>query len=66
MKPKQYEKGIDTFQRMEANCTKEEILSFCKGNIDKYCWRDKGQDLQDFIKIIDYCHFAIKSITKND
>ena len=64
MKPEQYKIGIDTFQRMEANCTKDEILAFCKGNIDKYCWRKKGQDLEDFKKIIDYCNFAIKQLEK--
>ena len=63
-KPEQYQIGIDTFQRMEANCTKDEILAFCKGNIDKYCWRKKGQDLQDFKKIIDYANFAIKQLEK--
>ena len=51
-KPKQYDIGIDTFQRMEANCSKEEILAFCKGNIDKYNWRKKDQDLKYFEKII--------------
>src|SRR5690606_20769180 len=50
-KPKQYAKGIDTFARMEANCTKEECLAFIKGNIDKYNWRLKGQDKEDFEKI---------------
>lgn len=62
MKPKQYQIGIDTFQRMEANCTKEEIIAFCKGNIDKYNWRKKDQDKEDFQKIIDYCNFAIKQL----
>ena len=63
-KPKQYDIGIDTFQRMEANCSKEEILAFCKGNIDKYNWRKKDQDLQDFEKIIEYAKFAIKQFKK--
>lgn len=62
MKPKQYQIGIDTFQRMEANCTQEEIIAFCKGNIDKYNWRKKDQDKEDFLKIIDYCNFAIKQL----
>src|SRR5690606_13090084 len=53
-KPSHYAKGIDTFARMEANCTKEECLAFAKGNIDKYNWRTKGQDLEDFDKIIAY------------
>jgi hypothetical protein len=49
---------------MEANCTKEEILAFCKGNIDKYNWRDKGQDIEDYKKIIDYANFAIKQLER--
>ena len=63
-KPAQYQIGIDTFSRMEANCSKEEILAFCKGNIDKYTWRTKGCDLEDFKKIIDYANFAIKQLEK--
>ena len=63
-KPKQYQIGIDTFERMEANCTQEEILAFCKGNIDKYNWRKKGLDLEDYKKIIDYANFAIKQLEK--
>jgi hypothetical protein len=64
MKPKQYQIGIDTFKRMEANCTQEEILAFCNGNIDKYNWRKKGLDLEDYKKIIDYANFAIKQLKK--
>ncbi len=59
-KPKHYSKGIDTFARMEANCTKEECLAFAKGNIDKYNWREKGQDLEDYKKIVSYANWAIK------
>lgn len=51
-KPQHYSKGIDTFARMEANCTKEECLAFAKGNIDKYNFRTKGQDLEDYKKIV--------------
>ena|SRR5690606_30050477 len=65
-KPKHYAKGIDTFARMEANCTKEECLAFIKGNIDKYNWRDKGQDLEDFDKIISYAKWAKRILNKND
>ena len=61
-KPSQYNIGIDTFERMEANCNTEEILAFCNGNIDKYNWRKKGSDLEDFKKIIDYASFAIKQL----
>lgn len=61
-KPSHYAKGIDTFARMEANCTKEECLAFAKGNIDKYNWRTKGQDLEDFYKIIAYAEWAKKML----
>jgi hypothetical protein len=61
-KPKQYQIGIDTFQRSEANMTKEEILACVRFNIDKYVWRKKGQDKEDFEKIIKYAEWAIKQI----
>lgn len=64
-KPSQYQIGIDTFTRAEANMTKSEILACCRFNIDKYTWRKKCQDLQDFKKIIDYANFAIKQLEKN-
>lgn len=58
-KPTQYKDGIDTFDRALANMTKVEILACCKFNIDKYNWRKKNQDREDFEKIIAYAHFAI-------
>lgn len=61
-KPKQYKIGIDTFERAEANLSKEEILAICKFNIDKYNWRKKDQDKEDFQKIIDYANWAIKNL----
>ena len=61
-KPKQYQIGIDTFERAEANLTKEEILAICKFNIDKYCWRQKDQDKEDFQKIIKYAEWALKNL----
>lgn len=61
-KPKQYQIGIDTFERAEANLTKEEILVICKFNIDKYCWRQKDQDKEDFQKIIKYAEWALKNL----
>jgi hypothetical protein len=61
-KPKQYQIGIDTFERAEANLTKEQILAICKFNIDKYNWRQKEQDKEDFKKIIDYANWAIKNL----
>ena len=61
-KPDQYQIGIDTFERAEANLTKEEILAICKFNIDKYNWRQKDQDKEDFQKIIKYAEWALKNL----
>lgn len=61
-KPKQYQIGIDTFERSESNLSKQEIIAICKFNIDKYCWRKKDQDKDDFKKIIDYANWAIKNL----
>ena len=61
-KPIQYQIGIDTFERAEANMTKEEILACVRFNIDKYNWRKKGQDKEDFRKIIDYANWALKQL----
>lgn len=61
-KPTQYQIGIDTFERAEANMTKEEILSCVKFSIDKYNWRKKGQDKEDFKKIIDYAKWGLKQL----
>ena len=65
-KPKQYQIGIDTFARMESNCTLTERLAFAKGNIDKYNWREKSQDIQDFEKIVSYANWAIKQLKKEE
>ena len=65
-KPEQYQIGIDTFARMEANCTLTERLAFAKGNIDKYNWREKNQDIQDFEKIISYANWAIKQLKNQE
>lgn len=61
-KPIQYQIGIDTFQRAEANMTKEEILACARFNIDKYNWRKKGQTKEDFEKIIAYANWALKNL----
>ena len=61
-KPIQYQIGIDTFERSEANMTKEEILACVRFNIDKYNWRKKGQDKEDFKKIIDYANWGLKQL----
>jgi len=66
IKPKQYQIGIDTFERMEKNCTLEERLAFVRGNIDKYIWRKKGQDKQDFEKIINYAKWALKQLENGE
>ena len=65
-KPKQYRIGIDTFERAKANMSKEELIAACKFNIDKYTWRNKGQDLADAKKIKDYADLMIWAITQKE
>lgn len=65
-KPIQYQIGIDTFERAEANMTKDEILACIKFSIDKYNWRKKGQDKEDFKKIIDYANWGLKQLEDED
>ncbi len=61
-KPEHYSKGIDTFERMEKNCDLKERMAFIRGSIDAYLWREKGQDKQDFEKIINYSLWALKQL----
>ena len=65
-KPKQYQIGIDTFDRAEANMTNEELLACVRFNIDKYNWRKKGQDKEDFEKIIAYAQWALKQLNDGE
>lgn len=58
-KPPQYNIGIDTFERMRANATHEEAMGFIRWNIDKYNTRQKGQDEDDYKKIISYAQEAL-------
>ena len=58
-KPSQYQIGIDTFERMRANATYEEAMGFIRWNIDKYNTRQKGQDEDDYKKIISYAQEAL-------
>jgi len=61
-KPKQYEIGIDTFCRAEANMTLEEKMACIRFNIDKYNWRKKDQAKQDLNKIIAYAEWGLKQL----
>ena len=63
-KPIQYQIGIDTFQRSKANQAAETRVEIAKFMIDKYNWRNKGQDIEDFKKIKDYCDFAIEALSE--
>lgn len=62
MKPKQYSKGIDTIERAKSNLSSDGILAVCVFQVDKYIWRDKGCDLEDFKKARDYIDLAIETM----
>lgn len=55
------ELGIEPIEVMKANMTMEEYQGFLKGNIEKYLWRKKGQDLKDFEKIVVYSKWLVEA-----
>lgn len=65
VKPDQYRIGIDTIERSKANLTPENILAICQFQIDKYTWREKDQDIEDFQKVIYYANWAIKTLNSS-
>lgn len=64
-RPKHYEKGHDTFEWAEHKFDLETNLNICRFNIHKYNDRDKGQDKEDFQKIIDYAQHALYLIQED-
>lgn len=46
--------GIDTFTRAKANMSLEALKGACIFNLDRYLWREKGQNLDDIKKMRDY------------
>lgn len=63
---KQYTQlGIEPWDIMQADFTKEEFIGFLKGNIIKYCLRKKGSDLQDFEKIEHYAR-KLQEVLKHE
>lgn len=57
--------GIEPWDIMQADFTREEFIGFLKGNILKYCLRKKGSDLQDFEKIEHYAR-KLQEVLKNE
>ena len=60
LKPKQYQIGIDTMDRAEANMTYEGRMASAAFLIDKYNWRKKDETESDLTKIIAYATWALK------
>lgn len=63
-KPFQYQKGIDTIKRAEANLTLEQCIGVAIFQIDKYTWREKDQDIEDCHKIMFYTKWLLKLYNK--
>lgn len=57
--------GIEPWDIMKADFTREEFIGFLKGNILKYLLRKKGSDLQDFEKIEHYAK-KLQEVLKNE
>lgn len=66
MKPKHYDVGIDTFDRMFENMDKKELMACVRFNIDKYNIRNKGQDKEDLKKIIEYAKYGLKVLEEKN
>lgn len=63
---KQYTQlGIEPWDIMQSDFTREEFIGFLKGNIIKYCLRKKGSDLQDFEKIEHYAR-KLQEVLKHE
>jgi len=65
LRPAHYTKGKDTFAWAEQTLTKEACFAIAAFNIHKYNTRDKGQDYEDFGKIIEYANWA-RSLMEDD
>jgi len=65
LRPPHYTKGKDTFAWAEETLTKEACLAIAAFNIHKYNTRNKGQDYEDFGKIIEYANWA-RSLTEKE
>lgn len=57
--------GVEPWEIMEKDFTREEFIGFLKGNIIKYCLRKKGSDLQDFEKIEHYAR-KLQEVLKDE
>lgn len=62
IKPKQYSRGIDTFERARNNMSIEGIMAATVMTVDAYIWRDKGSDYDDFCKARDWLNYCIKAM----
>lgn len=58
--------GMQPIEVMKANMTQQEFKGFLKGNIEKYLWRRKGQDLLDYKKIVVYAQWLVEWEEQND
>ena len=58
LRPEHYVKGKDSFAWAEDKFSTDICCAIAAFNIHKYNDRDKGQDYDDFGKIIDYANWA--------
>ena len=65
-KPVHYKEGFDSFAWAERRYSTKECLAIAAFNINKYNDRDKGQDFEDFGKIVAYVEWAKKLMTKGN
>ena len=66
LRPNHYKKGQDTFAWADEKFDVVTNVNICRFNIHKYNDRDKGEDVKDFRKVIDYAKRAIKLLDDDD
>ena len=65
-KPSHYPQGQDSFAWAEERFSKEQLTAIAEFNIHKYLTRNKGQDLQDLLKIEVYSHWIGDILLKDE
>ena len=66
LRPSHYVEGHDTFSWADNKFSVQTNVEICRFNIHKYNDRDKGEDVKDFKKVIDYAMRAIKLLEAED
>ncbi len=60
----QSETGIECIAAIRAALGKEGFISYCRGNVQKYLWRDKNDRIEDWKKAQWYLNKMLEEVEK--